>query len=189
MNVREIDFDQLLGAHLKARTPQIPHARYKLDVVKGRIARDLADARSKRPDANEQSESSLIRRLRSWLGNGGSGRYRLAMGVIGMQFAAIAALSFHLFANDALHTDMRSTSSSVQSAAPVQYIRVSFKSGATERDIRQLLNTVQGEIVAGPSQIGEYYVLTPQDAVESHVSVLRASTSVFEAVDLVKKLP
>lgn len=68
------------------------------------------------------------------------------------------------------------------------FIRVSFKPEATEYDMRMLLREVAVEIVAGPSQLGEYYLLAPKGEVAS-VRDLLASNAQIERVDLVDQLP
>lgn len=68
------------------------------------------------------------------------------------------------------------------------FIRVSFKPSATEYDMRMLLREAAVEIVAGPSQLGEYYLLVPKGEVVS-VRELLASNAQIERVDLVDQLP
>lgn len=68
------------------------------------------------------------------------------------------------------------------------FIRISFKPEATEYDMRMLLREASAEIVAGPSQLGEYYLLVPKGEVAS-VRDLLASNARIEQVDLVDQLP
>ena len=68
------------------------------------------------------------------------------------------------------------------------FIRISFKPEATEYDMRILLREAAAEIVAGPNQLGEYYLLVPKGEVESVRDVL-ASNAQIERVGLVDQLP
>lgn len=75
-----------------------------------------------------------------------------------------------------------------QASSEQPFIRVSFKPEATEYDMRMLLREATAEIVAGPSQLGEYYLLAPKGEVASVRDVL-ASNAQIERVDLVDRLP
>jgi hypothetical protein len=67
-------------------------------------------------------------------------------------------------------------------------LRITFKSGATERDIRLLLLQVQGRIIDGPTQLGDYRVELPAERLEEAKSVLQKS-KIVELVLLNKTAP
>lgn len=183
MNRNESSFDVLLTDHLKRNSAQIPHPRYGLDVVHRRIAADLA---AKDAEKHNTTRSTA----RSWFADlflVQSPRHALALGVITVQFAAIAGLALHALSGRPEYETTRSSSGMI-APAQTEFIRLSFKPTATEGEIRKLLNSVQGEIVAGPTQIGEYYVLTAQDQIAQHTATLKGSALV-EAADVVKRLP
>jgi hypothetical protein len=177
-------FDQLLSDHLKRTTPQIPHARYKLEAVKARIAADRAA--TVKTGLTETTQLGFGAWLKSLFAVG-SPRHALALGVIAVQFAAIAGLA--LQANQRPEfSETRTASSGMVAPEKTNFIRLSFKSTATEAEIRKLLTAVQADIVAGPSQIGEYYLLTAQEQIAEHVATLKGST-VVEAANVVERLP
>lgn len=68
------------------------------------------------------------------------------------------------------------------------FLRVSFNPDIREFDMRQLLREVSAEIVAGPSHLGEYYLLVTGVAASSVRDVLINNDQV-EAVALVERLP
>jgi hypothetical protein len=184
----EHSLDPFLTDHLKRTTPQIPHSRYRLDDVLAKITADRRMSMASKPVPS--STSSWQDRLSSFFGLG-TPRMGFAMSVIAVQFAMLAALSTYHFSANAPDSEMRSTTpatSSGKSTEQSKFIRVSFKHTVSEPQMRQLLNTIQGDIVAGPSQLGEYYVLTPHGDITSHVQTLQNSAFV-EGVSIVTKLP
>jgi hypothetical protein len=54
-------------------------------------------------------------------------------------------------------------------------VQVSFKPDAAERDIRSLLVSVNGMLVGGPGQLGNYLVLVPADKVNDAAQKIAAS--------------
>ena len=101
------------------------------------------------------------------------------------QFAIIASI----WPNHSLpenYADFRSHQGPVNTEHP--FLRVSFKPEATEYDMRMLLREITAEIVAGPSQLGEYYLLVPEGEVASVRDRLMSNMQI-ERVDLVDQLP
>jgi hypothetical protein len=68
------------------------------------------------------------------------------------------------------------------------YVKVSFRSDATEADIRMLLLDVQANIASGPGQLGDYYVRIPAGQVDAVQAMLGAS-AIVEGVAVVDALP
>jgi hypothetical protein len=67
-------------------------------------------------------------------------------------------------------------------------LRVTFKSSATERDIRLLLIQIQGRIIDGPKQLGDYTVSVPGERLMEAKSILEKS-NIVELVLLQKSQP
>jgi anti-sigma factor RsiW len=74
----------------------------------------------------------------------------------------------------------RTLSDPAPAPAPAVRLRVMFSPRATEREIRQLLLDVRGEITAGPSPLGVYTVAVPagRDPVEVVLARLRSEPQV-----------
>jgi hypothetical protein len=80
------------------------------------------------------------------------------------------------------------TTRAVPGAYAGPFVRVSFQPQATEQEIRLLLVEVQGQLVAGPGQLGNYYLMVPAGTADAAVKKLEASKAV-EAVAVVQELP
>jgi hypothetical protein len=68
------------------------------------------------------------------------------------------------------------------------YLRVNFKPDSTESDMRTLIRGLHAEIVSGPSQLGDYYLVIAPDAVRSALTALQSSKLV-ESAEVVNALP
>lgn len=68
------------------------------------------------------------------------------------------------------------------------FIRVSFASETTERKLRALLNTVQADVVAGPTQLGDYFLLVPAGQADAARKTL-IDSGIVEEAELVHALP
>ena len=66
-------------------------------------------------------------------------------------------------------------------------LRIAFKPDAKEADIRMLLIDIKGEVVAGPGQLGSYYVRVPEDPALD-LAKIRAS-GVADSVEVVPGVP
>jgi len=80
----------------------------------------------------------------------------------------------------------RNIAAGQQVSGPV--LQVSFKDDATERDIRMLLISVNGSVVGGPGQLGNYIVSVPTEKVDEAAAKLKASSAV-ELVTVLANLP
>jgi hypothetical protein len=80
----------------------------------------------------------------------------------------------------------------VRGAAPAEnhaaFLHVVFRPEATEREIRALLNAIRSDIVAGPSQLGDYYLQPPPDRADASLREL-AAHAIVEHAALVDALP
>lgn len=64
-------------------------------------------------------------------------------------------------------------------------VQVTFKPSAPEGEIRQLVASVQGEIVAGPGALGVYSLRIKKPRADQAVATLRARKDLVESVSLV----
>ncbi len=69
-------------------------------------------------------------------------------------------------------------------AAGGQLLQITFKPQATEAQIRSLLASVQGEIVAGPGALGVYAVRVPDRQGAAALEKLRSDTTTLDTVVL-----
>ncbi len=68
------------------------------------------------------------------------------------------------------------------------FIRVSFRQDTRESDLRTLLRSIHAEVVAGPSQIGDYFLLVSNPEAQAALATLKSSSSI-ESVEIVDELP
>ena len=68
-----------------------------------------------------------------------------------------------------------------------QIIRVSFRTDATEEKMRLAIVSVEGRIVDGPGNLGDYFVMTPGSAQQAAVRLQQLPQ--IESVQVVKRLP
>jgi hypothetical protein len=73
-------------------------------------------------------------------------------------------------------------------AAADAFIHVAFKPESTEGEVSTLLRTLHAEIVAGPSQLGDYYLLLDKLAVQDALYALQNNASI-ESAEIVNALP
>lgn len=149
------------------------------------LERTMARIRAERPAQARVAPAapSLGERLRSWLaGFGFTPALALAAALVVAQAGVIVSL---VRTADDSPTAIRSIPK--PQAVEVPHLRLNFKPEARESDIRMLLIELKGEIVAGPGQLGDYYVRVP-GATDDAIAKARAST-VVEAVDVVPGVP
>ncbi|MBK7474019.1 MAG: hypothetical protein IPI73_28520 [Betaproteobacteria bacterium] len=68
------------------------------------------------------------------------------------------------------------------------FIRITFKPQSRESDLSELLRTVRAEIVAGPSQLGDYYLLLAKNGSEDVLNALQKNALV-ESAEFANALP
>jgi anti-sigma-K factor RskA len=107
----------------------------------------------------------------------------LACGVMAVQFGVIVHLT-GLRGEESEYSGVRT----MITRHSETFVRVAFKPEATENDLRTLVRSVDAEIVAGPSQIGDYYLVVPAKNAEAALKTLQSSTSV-ESAEVVRALP
>lgn len=107
-----------------------------------------------------------------------------AFGLIVIQAAVIGALLFGEWQGEQQYSAVRSVGQTL--SGPV--LKVNFKPDAKEAEMRLLLIATGGELVAGPTQLGDYYVHVAPDRIAQASSELMAS-GIVEAVSTVQHLP
>jgi len=109
----------------------------------------------------------------------------LACGVVAVQFAFIVQIWPGRGATEG-YSNERSIPGRTQKFD--SFLRISFRPDAREDNLRSLLREVHAEVVAGPSQIGDYYIVVTKADVQSALAILQASAFV-ESVEIANELP
>jgi hypothetical protein len=148
------------------------------------LARTLQRVRADRP--------ALRDRIRDWLGAAGIRPIAAlarpvaamaAVGVIAVQGIVIYSLAGHRN-EDA--QPIRALRAVPANAGPL--LRVNFAPDAREADIRLLLSAVEGSLVGGPGQLGNYYVRVPAGAENAALKRLKRDR-IVAAVEIVAGVP
>lgn len=169
----ELRWHQFLQSGLKENAPVVS-PDIGLDEALGRIRQER---RARAPDWME--------RVRGFFSS-----FRLtpamatALGIIVLQAAVITSL---------LPTSLQPNYAEVRSAGRPDttegpLLRVNFKPDAKESEMRLLLISVGGTLVAGPGQLGDYFVRVPTDKINQALDKLTAS-GLVDAVDVAQTLP
>ena len=173
----ELNWHRSLKARIQENAPAVSPS-VGLDKLLSRIR---AERRASQP--------SFAERLASFFG-----AFRLtpalatAFGVIAIQLGVISLL----FKNN---QDLRLENeyATVRSIKPPfvaegPFLKVNFKPDARESEMRLLLVSTGGLLVAGPTQLGDYFVKVPAERIDQAASQLHAS-GIVEAVAKVTSLP
>lgn len=83
-------------------------------------------------------------------------------------------------------SELRAVSATPTQARPL--LKINFAPDAREADIRHLLISVQGRLVGGPGQLGDYFVAVPAGQEEALAAQLKSNPAV-QAVSLAPGLP
>ena len=108
----------------------------------------------------------------------------VACGLVVVQFAVMSQI-WPLHGEEGAYALQRAAAAR---AANSVYLRVAFKPDTTEAELRESIRLAQGEIVAGPSQLGEYYLMVAKADAPGALASLQNRQGV-EAVELVDALP
>lgn len=104
-------------------------------------------------------------------------------GVVVLQAAVIAGLATHDTGDFA---DYRSHGASAIAEEP--FLRIAFHPDAREADLRTVLRQHAADIVAGPTQLGEYFLMVPAGTVQATRDSL-STNALITSVALVDQLP
>jgi hypothetical protein len=106
-----------------------------------------------------------------------------SMAVIATQFAFIGHL---VVERDRDYSDVRA--GTTRPAPPGPFIKVSFRTDTTEKDLRFLVVGLGATIVGGPTQLGDYYLFLEPGKTDWAAQQLRQSQFV-DAVTVIAALP
>ena len=109
----------------------------------------------------------------------------LACGVVAVQFAVIAQL-WSVRSEDSEFAGVRTMATQPQAADA--FIRIAFKPESREGDVNALLRAIHAEIVSGPSQLGDYYLLLEKRGAQDALNLLQNNAHV-ESAEIVNALP
>ena len=84
------------------------------------------------------------------------------------------------------YSDWRAVSA--RHAPANSFIRVALRPESTAGEINTLLRSVRAEIVSGPTQLGDYYLLIEKSRANETLEVLQKSANV-ESAEIVSRLP
>ena len=121
----------------------------------------------------------LPSRITRWVS--GARRFPLSMGVAAALVMAQAVIIGSLLDRPA-PDPLRTLSGGI--AVGGQLLQITFKPLATETQIRALLSSVQGEIVAGPGALGVYAVRVPDHQAAAALEKLRSDSTTVDSVVL-----
>ncbi len=129
----------------------------------------------------EQSGKVTPLRKNSWAWVAAARKLPLSMGIAAAIVLSQAVVSGTLLART---RDDLAPMSGGTTAVGGQLLQITFKPQATEGDIRALLASVQGDIVAGPGALGVYAVRVPDNQGQQALASLRNNTVVIDSVVL-----
>jgi type IV secretory pathway VirB2 component (pilin) len=109
----------------------------------------------------------------------------LACGVVAVQFAVIVQIWPDKGATEGYSNERSVPGRSLKFDS---FLRISFRPDAREDNLRALLREAHAEVVAGPSQIGDYYIVVAKADVQSALGILQASAFV-DSVEIANELP
>jgi hypothetical protein len=107
-----------------------------------------------------------------------------AAALIVIQAAVIGALLLGEWRDEEEYAAVRSVGQPLSGSV----LKVNFKPDAKEAEMRLLLIATGGELIAGPTQLGDYYVHVSTDRLAQASNELKAS-AIVEAVSVVQTLP
>jgi len=149
---RSLDWEQALRETVRSESSGFEVPEHLLRHLMARIAGEAKPSRS-------APQSSWLRRLFSaweW-----TPQLALACGLAVLQFGVIGYLWQERAEVDTF-AEVRNVAPPAET--PRTFLRVAFRDGVSERDVRDLLHAAGAEIVAGPGQLGDYFLLVdPRD--------------------------
>jgi hypothetical protein len=168
-----------------AAATRLDHLYYDEEGSRANLLQRVAEGeRSQRPVRAMGADSTgWWARIADWL----EPKFAFAMLVVVAQAAVLGGV--FLGGEDSRYTDIRSPQSeqAVQGAAE-QLLRVTFVASASEQEIRSALVAAGASIVAGPTQLGDYYLALSAADSQARIGMLRSS-AVVDSVRPVARLP
>ena len=137
-----------------------------------------AAAAAARPVVRERPRSRVLEWFR-W-----SPALAVACGVVAIQFGIIT----HLWTLHGEESEFPSLNRSVAIKNAQVYVRVTFKPESTEQELRELIRGLGAEIVSGPTQLGDYYLMLATSTLQQALTTLQSDPHV-DSAEFVKALP
>ena len=128
-----------------------------------------------------RASSSATSRVLEWFRL--SPALALACGVVAVQFGIIVHMQ-QTRGEESAYSGLRT----IGGKKTESFVRVTFKPESTETDLRTLLRSLEAEIVSGPSQLGDYYLMVKTATVQATLTTLQSSAHV-ESAEIVNVLP
>ncbi len=152
---RSLDWEHALRESVRAEAAELSVPGHLLPQLMARIA---GEKRSARPAERD-----------SWLGKLFSGwhwtpQLAMACSLVVLQFGVIGYLWQGQTEIEPYATERDVAPPPAE--APRTFLRVAFKDGVSERDMRDLLHAAGADIVAGPGQLGDYFLLVDPNDVD-----------------------
>lgn len=120
-------------------------------------------------------------------------QYFFTRPVVGMACAALVIAQMGVIGRltlsekqDTPH-DLAPLSGGVTAKEGMQFLQITFRETATEGDIRKILQTVDGTIVAGPGALGIYTISIPQEKIKIAFKTLQLDQQNQRVIDSVQK--
>jgi hypothetical protein len=136
----------------------------------------------------EKSRNTLFERIRSlFAGMNTRPAFAVAVVVVVAQAIALGFLVQELRDQEQLISGYSATRAAANHPN-MPALQVTFKSLATEREIRLLLIQIQGRMIDGPRQLGDYTVSVPEERLKEAKSTLEKS-DIVEVVLFQKSRP
>jgi len=145
------------------------------------MQRIRSDTKAAAAAAARRSRSDAFARFREWFR--WSPALALACGIVAVQFGVIV----HLYEIRGEESDYSGVRTMIARRSEA-FVRVAFKAETTEGDLRALVRSVGAEIVSGPSQLGDYYLVVPAKDADASLNTLQSNPSV-ESAEVVRALP
>ena len=154
------------------------------------VAADHGLARVMQHIRAEAKPVSSWRKRYGWFGDlvarfTGPTALALACGLVAVQFAVIVQIWPGKGATEGYSNERSVPGRSLKFDS---FLRVSFRPDAREDNLRSLLREAHAEVVAGPSQIGDYYIVVAKADLQAALGILQASAFV-ESVETANELP
>jgi hypothetical protein len=144
------------------------------------------DAVMRRVEANEKSHASFLSKLTAWIGGTVPAKaFAGACALVVVQLGVLGALVQHSSASERESEQYRAVRSD---GATHAVVRVNFKDKTTEQDMRFLLVSNGARIVAGPTQLGSYY-LTVRKGREADLARTLEASALVASVQADVQLP
>ena len=180
----DLEIDEMLKATLHAELPQFA-PNQGLDSFMKRVRTETLTSRAA---SKTSAWQSFMEKCQNAIGSTlTSPRWAMAVTLMIVQTGLIGVLLTQGTAPIlSEQTEWRSVGDTQQYQGPV--LQITFKSTATEEEIRLLMVKIQGSFLSGPGQLGNYIVKVPQDSLSAAEKQI-AESSIIESVSLLPEMP